>query len=426
MAMNTFLFIYLVCNIFRTYILYRFFRIFFKEAYTSKQIEILTYILFFIVNSLIYYFIKVPVVNLLINIIGFLLLTLNYKGSVYKRLASTFLIYLTMVCIEITLAYFFSDAKVDVFMPNTREFIYIPIATTLVLYVISILLSKLGSLKSQIKIPVLYWFMLVGIPLSSLYILIILLQLVGIRLFTIALCAVLILFINFSTFYLYDMVISDLSGRLDRELLKQENIFYNHQLEQMQKVLTATRKLQHDFRNHWTTVTSYAQKQQNEELLNYLNEINTDPLHIRTMVDTGNTSIDSILNYKFQESSQMDITVEKNIQIPEKLNISASDCVIILGNLLDNAIQATNKVQKNRVIVLRLNYDRGRLLLNITNPFTGKIKVNDKHILSSKKESDLHGFGLENVKMSVEKYDGSMNINHENHIFSVSIVMFLN
>ena len=425
MMSGTFLFVYLCCNAFRAYIISLFFKVFFSEEKTPKKVEILSYIAFFIINSAVYIFIKIPVLNLIVNIIGFYLLTLNYNGSIRKRLLAVFLVYLTMLCIEVAFVYLFSHVHIDVFHANSLEYVYIPISTTIAFYIVSILLNKISDLKNNIKIPVGYWIMLAGIPTASLYMLV-LVQAKSINLFSIGLCASLVLFINFAVFYLYNKVIIDLHNQMEKELLKQENLFYNRQIEQMESALSTTRKIQHDFRNHWMAITSFAENDNNTDLIQYMKEIHPIALKTNQWISTGNKSIDSILNYKIQEASNRNISIYKDIKIPENLNIAASDCVIILGNLLDNAITAVEHLNKNRSIQLTLKYDRGLLLLNIENEFSGKINKEGNKILSTKNDYKLHGYGLENVKSTIEKYQGSMDINHENNIFSIAIVMYIN
>lgn len=416
--------IYFCCNAFRIYTIYLFFNVFFSESKYSKRREILCYVLFFVVNSTIYYFFKIPVFNLIVNITGFFLLTLNYNSSFRKRGIVIFILYLMMVSLEVALTYLFTSIYINVLIPNTLEYIYIPISTSLLLYIIANLFEKISDVRKNIKIPILYWIMLAGIPASSLYMLV-LTQTKDIQMHSIAIAAILILFINFAVFYLYNSVIVELQNKMEKELLRQENLFYNKQIEQMESTLNSTRKIQHDIRNHWMAISAFAKSNNTTEIIEYMEEILPIALQSNQMVSTGNKGIDSILNYKSNEALQQNIEINIDTQIPENLNIASSDCIIILGNLLDNAIHATKELNTNKFIDVKLRYNRGQLYLSIINPFKKDIIVANNKIITSNTDKDSHGYGLENVESAVSKYNGLIEINHDNNIFNVSITLYV-
>jgi sensor histidine kinase regulating citrate/malate metabolism len=140
---------------------------------------------------------------------------------------------------------------------------------------------------------------------------------------------------------------------------------------------------------------------------------------------TENIDIDSILNFKIQEAAQQKIKIALDLSIPEKMSIASFDLAIILGNLLDNAIEAVAEMEKERQIKTKINYDKGRLIILVENPYQGeRVKVGNQY-LTTNKESSQHGLGLENVKSVLQKYDGTMDITQRGNIFSVSLLLFV-
>jgi sensor histidine kinase regulating citrate/malate metabolism len=108
--------------------------------------------------------------------------------------------------------------------------------------------------------------------------------------------------------------------------------------------------------------------------------------------------------------------------IPVILNIETADIVTILGNLLDNAVDVVAKTE-NKMINLDIEYNRGSLFIQINNTFDSVVKYDNEHIVTLK-DSDEHGYGLKNIKRSVEKYNGYVDISHKENIFSVAIILY--
>ena len=99
---------------------------------------------------------------------------------------------------------------------------------------------------------------------------------------------------------------------------------------------------------------------------------------------------------------------------------------LILGNLLENALEAAEKVVENRYIRLRMKYDKNNLLIYIENSYIGKlIRTKDKKLKSTKENSENHGIGLESVKRAVEKYHGMVIIDDsQKNNFLVNVVLY--
>ena len=98
---------------------------------------------------------------------------------------------------------------------------------------------------------------------------------------------------------------------------------------------------------------------------------------------------------------------------------------VILGNLLDNALQAVSLVTENGFIDFAIHYSKGMLLIKVTNPFKTAIKREKGVIVTSKADKENHGYGLKSVNETVEKYNGTVNINPDIDIFTVTVVLYI-
>lgn len=149
-------------------------------------------------------------------------------------------------------------------------------------------------------------------------------------------------------------------------------------------------------------------------------------MNAQKIIHTGNTTIDSILNFKKQIAESNNINIEIGITAIPEIQISNINLTIILGNLIDNAIEATNKVTDNRQIKIKIFSKANCLFIVISNPYTGSINKQDNLFISTKTVPEKHGFGLRNVFDAVSEHGGTMTIETEDHFFTVKVVLFNN
>lgn len=236
----------------------------------------------------------------------------------------------------------------------------------------------------------------------------------------------LIYFINILVFYLYDSLASSYIKIAETTILEKEREFYYHQCSMMQASTEELRAFRHDLKNQLIGVTELI-KAGNEENAKKMLETMYEKVSMKTLFSaTGNIPIDSIINYKLQNVGNEQIQVETDIRIPADFEIDISDCITILGNLLDNALYALKQVEKSkRYLQLKLVYEKGVLMLRCVNPYVTQVQYENGKIVSAKEDRETHGFGLKNIEYTVKKYNGCMEIQHENHKFVVDILLYL-
>ncbi|MBU5425783.1 ATP-binding protein [Tissierella pigra] len=100
------------------------------------------------------------------------------------------------------------------------------------------------------------------------------------------------------------------------------------------------------------------------------------------------------------------------------------DTVVILGNLLDNAIEASSKVENNRIIDIRIKYKNDILFIYVNNSFDGSIVYEGEKMKTTKKDKETHGIELNNIEKILKKYDGTMKVYHTENRFHVDILMY--
>ncbi|MBU5426905.1 GHKL domain-containing protein [Tissierella pigra] len=418
--------IYIFSNIFMTYTIYKFMKIFYvKENTNKKAMEIGSYIIYFIAITILHIFVKIPIILLISNLGLFLMLTLNYKGSFKKRFLTTFLIYLTLMCIEMIIVLSTGYFKLDLLIRNEYESILGIIIIRIVSYFIVLIIGSYKNIRQGDIVPNTYWLCILIIPIGTLYLLITTFMTSGLKSVTIFMATTLILLINFATFYLYDEISRILSEEKDKILMQQQNKYYEKQLELMRASLKSIKTIKHDLKNHMTSLYALVEEDKKEEVLEYLSGVIKVFNNKEGLASTGNTVIDSIINFKLREAEKEKITVNIDLNIPRELNIPSFDITIILGNLLDNALNAVKKLEKDRYINIKIKYTRGRLIVKIDNSFDGIIIKEKGKIITSHRDKTNHGLGLESVKTVLNKYNGLIEFKYDSNIFHTALLMFV-
>ncbi|OLS02078.1 sensor histidine kinase [Tissierella creatinophila] len=430
MTLNTYDFAYLISNMFSTYIICKFMAIFFDRSKVNKRIEFLSYSIYFIIVSLIYLTVNIPIVNLVVNIILFFALTFNYKSSMKNRIFSLIFIYLTLMVIESIVAVILVHGYKSISSVNSRNTSIIGmISVNIISYIFVLLIGNYNDMKRGINIPNIYWISICFIPLGSLYIIIAFLQEFDYNAYSIIASMLILFTINIFVFHLYNVLNKVFEQMIERTILKEQNKYYKDQLEIMDTNNKNAKSFNHDLRNHLSIIRGYIQIEECQKACMYIDEMIKNNYTIKTIKEfsnSGNIDIDNILNYKLYEASKKDICVSLEIKIPSDINISSFDIVVILGNLLDNAIEATSKVENNKKIDIIIIYEKEIIFINIKNTFNGSILYEKGKILTSKKDRKSHGIGLSNVKSILKKYNGIMDIDYTDNEFCIDIILHTN
>jgi len=231
----------------------------------------------------------------------------------------------------------------------------------------------------------------------------------------------------FSNFFLLDMLSAKYEEKLASERQTREKEYYFAQCQLMQESVNKMKAYRHDVKLHLTALKKFTAD--NKEATDYLNNLLGSVEESEVYSDTGNIAFDSIINFKLKDVLTNHINLQLKIFVPPELDVDVSDVVTILGNLLDNAFEAMAKTN-DKQLKLTVEVNRGVLFIRMDNTYDGVVKyVNDKDdaqkIIATRKDGDNHGYGLKNIQKSVDKYNGQMDISHDDNIFSVAILLYV-
>ena len=200
-------------------------------------------------------------------------------------------------------------------------------------------------------------------------------------------------------------------------------LIYSHQLDVLMQSEEKVKALRHDMKNHLGELALMAGNQNNEEIWKYIPDMGEYMQNQSELVSCGNKNLDSLLNYLLGQAKKKLNHVEYEVQVPSDLCISAFDLNVILGNLIENAIEAAEQT-KDKWMSVDIYYEKGMLSMEIKNSFQHELDVEKNKLLSTKEEKG-HGIGLANVRKMVEKYQGFMDVSNTNQIFTVRVMLYL-
>ena len=203
-------------------------------------------------------------------------------------------------------------------------------------------------------------------------------------------------------------------------------------MEEMEHIYSGIRSMKHDMKNTLAVIMELAGKDETE-LQTYLSEINKGFEQLEFRFRTGNTVADVLLNMKYHEAVRTipDIEIDaERLLFSENMHIQSYDIGVIIGNALDNAIEACRKLkaeQQEAATFIRISsFTRGKMFfIEVENSFNGKVrrKKQSEFPVTEKSDNRAHGMGLANIKHTAEKYHGGVDWTAEGKVFMLSVMM---
>lgn len=422
---------YYIYNAFGIFAIYLFNKTFFDRSEVKRGVESFAYIAYFIVISIIYQLWNNPLLTIGGNVLICFLITCLYKAGKLKRLLLSILINSIFFLFE-SIAY----VVVINYKLESLEFVLM-FLSTFATFIFVVILNKIFKNRAEKELTVLYWSQIFLIPCISIGIAFVLVLCVHNTVYTgIALIGLLI--INFLIFHLYDELAEIYTAKYEKDILSENNKAYLNEINIIRSSNENLRNLKHDLNNHILTMKDMIKNDKSKSCLNYLKEIQDKLVPEGKFVYTGNPAVDGILNYKLQRASELGIKLNLDLNIPNSLNIKEFDLTVILGNLVDNAIESAQKCC-NKFIGIKVEFDKGILTIDMVNPYLKKDqlpyekeivnktengKERNKRRFTTKRDKDNHGFGLLQIKKIAQSYNGKFLMTFEKEECHCRAVLF--
>ncbi len=211
---------------------------------------------------------------------------------------------------------------------------------------------------------------------------------------------------------------------VERRITQYQNDLVEKHFEEVENMYRQTRGWRHDLKNHIQTMKAHLAMGEFDKLGDYMNELDTDLNEVDLIVKTGNVKVDAVLNSKLSLARSKHIQVEAKAIVPRELAVSEVDLSVILGNLMDNAMEACLKISQEEQRFLRVYIDiiKGQLYIYVVNSMQDSPRRAGGLYLTTKGSRD-HGFGLLRIDKVVEKYHGFLDRQNEEGVFVTEIML---
>lgn len=405
----------IIVNILRVLLIRKMMELFFlAEEEEIKKIRI-GYVCYYLLATVLFCIFNISALYEICNYLGIAGLTHFYRGTWKKRIWVSLAVFATDLACSLAVDFVFSHQ----FIANRQAL------QTLLLLICVTMLSRTSvtAAHREIAFDKRQTGILIVIPAAGILILGVLLH-GGYEGMAATLICVSTLIINMSIFYLYHMMAENYRNLRENDIYRQQTYAYQNQLDVIMESQGRIRALRHDMKNHILALQMLLQKKDWEEACRYLDSMQGFMTNPSEYIATGNESVDSLLNYKLQRANEILEMVEARVSIPEKLILHTFDLNVVLGNLLDNAIEAADRTEEKRLKVM-IKLEKGVLFINIRNSCQGIADGRRQRLETTKEDTPNHGIGLGNVQRIVEKYQGEMELICENGIMETDIIMYI-
>ena len=213
------------------------------------------------------------------------------------------------------------------------------------------------------------------------------------------------------------------SKQIDKRIAAYQRELIETHYREVENMYRQIRGWRHDYRNHIQMMKVLAANGDMDALKVYLDELDTDLNTVDTVVKTGNPMADAILNSKISLARSRNIPTQVDAHIPVKLKMSELDLCCIIGNLFDNAMEASLALpEENRLIRVYMDMKGTQLYISFTN-FTAAKKLSKVGRGFKTSKGEGHGFGLVRMDDIVSRYDGYLSRNSEDGAFTTEILI---
>ncbi len=230
--------------------------------------------------------------------------------------------------------------------------------------------------------------------------------------------------IDIYVYYLLETVVRLKDASKEKEL---ELVQYKSQIDaynMLESALEKQRQKAHEFKNHIICIDSMAKNEDYVGLKQYVKKLSQSEYIERKVITTNNAIIDTVINEKYYEMDKKGIVFVFKVNDLSGVILEDEDLVVLLSNLFNNAIEACEKCNTDKVVSLKFIMEDEDMILSIKNTVQVLPEINDHNYKTNKnRNTDEHGFGIKNIINVINKYNGTYSIDSDDSEFRFSIII---
>jgi len=428
---NIEIFIYLIFAIFEAFIAYNFFKNFLVLEKKKENLVIALFAFRFAFSSFTYLYFHNNYINIFVSITILLLVLFPYTAPLKEKII-LMIFFMAMgvtadIFTNIIMSFSMRISLIEVLQPSLINLIGI-IFSKLTLALFCVIAFKILRRREYFRLSIGYWLAVVIVPIGSMITIVSFFS--SYRNFAADTSFIVLItflaIINFFVFFVYDKILEEYITKNEIQLLSKQIEYYDYQFEQIKSSQEVISKIKHDMEKHLLALKLDLEEDRIDEAKKSITDVIGDLQTGGGPANSGNADIDAILNYKANAAKEYGVRIDCELHLPYTLNLNATDMAVILGNAIDNAVEACKSVElSDRDISISVRYEKSNLFITIANPFVGNLLYDSAGgINTTKREKPFHGIGLRSIREMIEKYDGVMDVSTENNIFILRIVLF--
>jgi two-component system sensor histidine kinase AgrC len=225
--------------------------------------------------------------------------------------------------------------------------------------------------------------------------------------------------VNLTFYFMYEKIIENYEDKLKYMLINQQLYLQQHTLEEIEKESNSYKSLRHDLKNHILCIQVLLQNQEYEKASQYLSELNNSAWI--PLINSGNKVVDAVLNSKLAYAKSRNIPIYIEAYLPNEIGIMDFELCSILSNIVDNAIEASERVM-NPEIKLKIKAVNNYLLISVSNKLSGNVKIRPD-FKTTKDDKKNHGIGISVIKGIVSNYKGNVSFSIKDGYFQASVLL---
>lgn len=415
---------------FTIYLFFLYFNIFFKKRQEKwrKIIGIFVFVIWLLAIPYVIYILPLGLKMSIAVTVMMFGVTNIYEGQMWKK----FFFLITFVAIWMMTETLVGNFLLIYCDYLANSILFGSLTSKIVFFIVLLSLRKVFTKVEVFELSAGHSVLLILIPIGSIYVMdtvfMLAYQVQKKHVETMSLISsVILLLMNILVYYIYIKLADDLQ-------IRKMNLVYEQQLElcdrhqkEIEISMIKIREVKHNMKNDFIAILAYAEKGEYNKIIKHVNDIIEDGMLRSSMaVTTGNIVIDSIVEYWQRTAKEKDIEFNSDLSIPMDLPFKGADLSLILGNLLENAVEAAEKSEKRKYIRLIIKYDKNNLLITVENSYNGKlIKGKGNEIATTKIDVENHGIGLSSVRRTAARYHGTVFIDDKTpQRFLIRIVLY--
>jgi flagellar basal body-associated protein FliL len=388
---------------------------------------VVTIILVMIISAGIYSNINHEIAIICVTSISIIVVCFLFKDNIFKLIAYSLLAYLLAVFLSGCLS-----AICTVLNMNTdsvfMHYLY-NIMVDLILAVIALVKRKKSSLQIHISRKI-YTLLFTGVGAGMMIIAGLVVETnskIGDRARRITIVIIIIIVISYCAACIMMVFITESRdsykalSQINQRVIEAQQQYYTLVNEKQQEI----RSIRHEMKNHLACIHGLYKADKLDEMEQYITQLIETSEVSSDLLDTGNDIVNAILNEAQSRYRKERIAIRLEGGFPPQLHIAPMDLCVIIANIISNAVEAIQRLEQKEeefhYVDMKISSFKNELYINVRNPIDEKIHIVNGVPVTSKKDKDLHGFGISNVIQRVEKYQGSFQFHIENNEFCVEI-----